>query len=524
MKTTTLLSCTLALAVSLTTTAQKLALEKTYEVDRKAKRGFLDEVTTNSADKTTTLSFVTKANNNFTGSKTTVKYQNYIFDKDYNFVKVEEKEEEYRNKRYKGENYSVEGITVEPNMLGKMVLRKKLIEYNWSWFNGGYNKKVSLLDKIKPKDEEGNSYSLVKKFENDETGDVIALVQVVFGKGANINELIFMKIDKNLKTEIVDKNTFTNGYKSLVKSFVIPSEVQSNDDEEVSEEDISKSDMCFIFAGAAQGKKDKESVLNYEMWRVSKEGKILNKTEFKVKAAAWNIESCIAKNGSLYFVGPANDEPSSKPADETKWKYYQLAKLTGTNVDYITSTNMDEFEAKLKKPASQKKNPSYKGKRFRFATANVAPDGSLFICGQNFKEADYLDILMFYFDKSGTLKAQYGVRPEEVNDDSKRNSARQFIDFNGNSAYWSFFELEGFRKEAGNGEKPKSLIYPSISKIDMASGEIGDFVKFGTVKDKPTYFLQNKFPFLTNPADHSQIFLGVDKKGDVLWFGKIVME
>jgi hypothetical protein len=73
---------------------------------------------------------------------------------------VEEKEEEYRNKRYKGENYTVEGITVEPNLLGKLVLRKKQIDYKLSWFNGGYNKKVTLLDKVKPKDEAGNSYSL----------------------------------------------------------------------------------------------------------------------------------------------------------------------------------------------------------------------------------------------------------------------------------------------------------------------------------------------------------------------------
>jgi hypothetical protein len=513
----------LLFTLSLNSFAQNLVLEKTYEVDRKAKRGFLDEVTTNSADKTTTLSFVTKYAGNITGTKTKVKYQNYIFDKDYNFVKTEEKEEEYRNKRYKGENYSVEGITVEPNMLGKMVLRKKLIEYNWSWFNGGYNKKVSLLDKIKPKDEEGNSYSLLKKFENDETGEVIALVTVVFGKGANPNEVILMKIDKNLGTEITGKHTFVS-YKSLIKSFIIPAEVDANDDEEVSEDDISKNDMCFIFAGAPTGKKDKDSPLNYEMWRVSKQGKILSKLEFKVLAPEWSIESVIAKGGSLYFVGPADDEKSSKPADERKWKYYQLAKITGNKVDYITTTNMDDFEAKLKKPASQKRNPAYKGKRFRFATANIGADGSLFICGQNFKEKEYQDVLMFFFDNTGKLKAQYGVRLDEINDDSKANSCRQYIDVTANSVYWTVFELAGFRKEAGNGEKPKSLIYPSISKIDLASGDIGEFVKFGSVKDKPTYFLQNKYPFLINPEDHSQIYLGVDKKGDVLWFGKVALD
>ena len=504
----------LLLALPFLAPAQKLVMEKTYEVDKKAKRGYLDEVTTNPTDKTTTLSFVTKASGN------KVKYQDYIFDKDYNFVKVVDSEEQlYRNKRYKGD-YSVEGISVEATMLGKMLLKKKLVEYKWNWFNGGYNKKVTLLDKIKPKDESGNSYMVVKKFENDETGSVIALVTTV-GKTSNPNELSFMNIDKNLKMEIVDKNTFTT-YKSLVKTFLIPAENTEANDENEGDEDISQSDICFVFA-APYNKKDKEAGKSYEMWRVSNGGKIKSKIEFKVKAGSWNIESVIAKNGSLYFVGPANDEPSTKAPDDIKWDYYQLAKITKDKVDYVTTTNMDDFEAKLKKPASQKKNPAYKGKRFRFSTANVSKDGSLFICGQNVKENEYLDVLMFYFDNQGVLKAQYGVRPEEVNSDSKARATQQYIDFTNESAYWTILEMDGYRKEDGN-DKPKALIYPSTSKINMATSEIGDFVKFGLVKEKPTYYLQNKFPFIVNPADNSLIYLGVDKPGRTFWFAKVAFE
>lgn len=516
MKQLTLPALALLFAMPFTSTSQKLVLEKTHDIDKKSRKGFLDAVTTNSSDKTTTLSFVTKISN----SSANVLYQNYIFDKDYNFVKVEESEKIYTSKRYKGENYAVEGISVEPSMLGKMVLRKKRIEYNWSWWNGRYIKKVTLLDKVKPKDEAGNSYTLLKKFENDETGEVIALTMVVT-KNSNVNELFLMKIDKDLNMNIVDKSTFTT-FKGLSKAYTIPSEVVDAD-EEVTEDDISRSDICFIFAGVST-KKNREDGNLYETWRVSKEGKILSKVEFKVINSAWNIESVISKDGSLYFVGPANDEASSKTAEETKWKNYQLAKITGTKVDYVTSTNIDEFEAKLKKPASQKKNPAYKGKRFRMSGANVSKDGSLFICGQNFKDKDYEDVLLFYFDNSGKLKANYGVRLEERNDDAKLNATNQFIDFTGNAAYWTLLELEGFKKEAGNGEKPKALWYPTIAKIDLTTGEISDFSKFGTVKEKPTYYLQNKFPFITNPADNSQIFLGVDKKGDTMWFGKVALD
>ncbi|MBA2611505.1 MAG: hypothetical protein H0U95_06015 [Bacteroidetes bacterium] len=513
-----LLSYALLLTLPFTGLAQKLVLEKTYEVDRKAKRGFLDLVTTDPKDKTTTLSFITNNGNN--GK---IKYQNYIFDKDYNFIKTEEGAEQlYKNKRYKGEKYSVEGITVEPGMLGKMVLRKKLVEYNWSWFNGRYTKKVTLLDKIKPKDDEGNSYMLVKKFEDDETGSVIALVIVAFGKGANPNEFILMKIDKDLKIEIMDRRTFTTP-KYLTKSFVIPAEVdEADEDEDVSEEDISRSDMCFMFAGNPD-KKNKEAATNFQMWRVSREGKIVNTVDIKVLKSAWNVESVIAKNGSLYFVGPANEETSSKAPDETKWKFYQLAKITKDKVDYITTTDMDEFEAKLKKPASQSKNPAYNGKRFRLVRANVTSDGSLFLCGQNFKEAEFKDVLMFYFDNAGKLKAQYGVRLEEVNTASKSRATNQFVQASNGSVFWTVWELCGWKEEVGD-SKLKGLYYPSVAKINLATGDISDFTRFGTVKDKPKYYLQNNYPLITNPDDGSQVYLGVDKPGKVFWFGKVVMD
>lgn len=503
---------TIAMAWPASLSAQKLISEKTYEVDRKAKRGFLDKAYTNATDKTTTLSFVTKAG----GGK--IKFQDYIFDKDYNYVKTVEGEREYNNKRYKGENYSVEAVSVESSMLGKLVLRKKLIEFKWSWFNGRYYKKVTLLDKVKPKDEAGNSYYLLKKFENDETGDVIALVKAA-GKTANSYEHFFIRIDKNLNFEVTDKITFDLNY-GFFRAFLVPATGADVDDEkEDTDEDISQSDVCFIFTASPFQKK--EDPHDYAMLRVSAQGKILNKVDFKVKANAWNIEKVVATKGSLYFVGPANEGKYQ----EEKYKFYQLLKMNNDKVEYCTLTDMDDFEAKLKKPASQKKNPAYKGKRFRIEEVNVGPDGSFFLCGQNFKEAEWQDVLMFYFDPTGVLKAQYGVRLDERNSDSERNHARMFIDFGKSSAYWTVWELVGFKEEKGNGEsKPKSLIYPNIAKIDLGTGEIGEFVKFGTVKDKPTYFLQNKFPYLVNPDDGSIIYLGVDRSGDVLWFGKALLD
>src|SRR5688572_30946234 len=203
MKKTILTICAAMCAISFYASAQKLALEKTYKITGEAKRGYLDEVNYDEASKQTTLSFVTRTSNNLTGSKTKVKYQNFVFDKEFNFVNLEETEDVYRNKKYKGDNYTVEGVSVQNNMTGTFVLRKKLITYKWDWFFGGYRKKVKLLDKVKPKDDAGNKYTLIRKFENDQTGDVVVMV-VGKGKNAVPNEYVILKIDNQLNVEVAD--------------------------------------------------------------------------------------------------------------------------------------------------------------------------------------------------------------------------------------------------------------------------------------------------------------------------------
>ncbi len=517
------------------TRAQKLELEKTYEVDGKAKRGYLNDVIVNSTDKTTCLSFVTRADGNFAGTKVKVKYQDYYFDADYNFKELKEYDEFYKSKRYKadkGENYVVEGITVTPNLIGDIVLRKKKVTYKWNWYYSRYLKTVELLDKVKPKDETGNKLTLLKSFDFDEKGEALALVRARATKDnpANICESSFLKIDQNLN--FVKVETITQDIAmSLKASFLIPHEGAELED---GSNDISESDICLVWAACSYADEKKLGKnTDFEYMRISNEGKLLKRAKFQVTGSDWNIDEAISIGESIYLIGPANmGKDLSAKASVTvsvggstpKYKLYQIAKITGDKVEYVSSTNMDDFEAKLKKPASQKKNPAYSGKRFKFNKASVAADGSLFICGQNTNaKNEYEDVLMFYFDNKGILKAQYGVRLEEVNDASKANSTSQFINYTKDYAYWTVWELMGYKEEA-KGEKPKALVYPNIAKINLATGEISDFVKIGAVNDKPTYFLQNDFPFLVNPADGSQIYLGLNKKGVMFWFGKVVFE
>src|SRR4030042_5165814 len=101
-------------------------------------------------------------------------------------------------------------------------------------------------------------------------------------------------------------------------------------------------------------------------------------------------------------------------------------KVHDGTLEFLTSTNLDEFEAKAVTPPSQTKSPDYRGKNFEQAMAYVTPAGEVIISGQKYNlltvpgststltspaptYREYTDIVMFHFDTKGVLKAQYGM-------------------------------------------------------------------------------------------------------------------
>ncbi|MBS1543832.1 MAG: hypothetical protein JST14_09380 [Bacteroidetes bacterium] len=555
MKITRLIGGTLILIWMLPVTglfAQKLAIESTYTITKQAKKGYLDEVKYDPATKVTMLSFVTRAKSNNKRSK--VNYQNYFFDQDYKFIKVEEETEvDYRNKLYQkhGDEYSVEGISIQNNLVGTFVIKKKLITYTWDWFFGGYNKKKKLLEKIKPKDEMGNKYTLVRRWENDETGEVLAMVGGK-GKNATPNEYSFMMIDKSLNMKLTDVAKFDDP-KTIVYSGYMPmaaDDDNSGDEEEGEEEEeggeaedddgnLSNSDIAILFAASSLGKKADADEHSYIFWRINNNGVITEKIPLQTKASVWDVRQVIYTENSIFLMGPANegkyyDQVMSKSnVENKKWKLFQMAKITNQKIEYLTTTNLDEFDAKLKTPPSQKKTPSYDGKRIRLAFAKLLPDGAVVIAGQNYewvtqnkvRRRSYRDPIMFHFDNQGVLLSQYGVRREENQKSATYAPTGMWGSIGKGCFYWTIYEMNGFADEKeGDRKITRALLYPSVARIDAKSGEIGDFVQFGLVKDKPTYYLHRRHGILPIKEDNAIVYLGTDKPGKVLWFGKVVLE
>ena len=135
------LSILLIMVFSLKCIGQTLDVENTYTITGKAKRGTLGDAFFDAQNKTYALTYVTKT------SDRKAKFQTYTFDYDFNFLDMTEDEiefekakQKYRWFKYQGELYSIEGLFVEPNFTGTLVLKQKKITYKYDWFFLGYYK------------------------------------------------------------------------------------------------------------------------------------------------------------------------------------------------------------------------------------------------------------------------------------------------------------------------------------------------------------------------------------------------
>lgn len=128
-------------------------IEKTYEITGKAKRGSLVDVKYIAADGQYKLYYTIKS------GVTSITLQIYTFDKDFNFIDMKDQVVEVNKLNelkaqnpfdfswvnFKSDSYVVEGNTVEGNLVGTLVIKKKRTTYFYNWFNLAYDKKVEIL-------------------------------------------------------------------------------------------------------------------------------------------------------------------------------------------------------------------------------------------------------------------------------------------------------------------------------------------------------------------------------------------
>lgn len=527
-----LLSMTILLVNSLF--AQKIDLEKTYEITGKSKRGTLANVEHDASTGNYTLFYVTKS----TDKK--AKFEIYQFDKDFNFISQTDDEIEFEKvkTKYKWFNmklpeYSVTGLFVEPNLMGTLVMKKKEISYSFDWLYLGYKKKIKILEKLKPKSEDGLKYQYFSHFEDEENGYAYVLVgeKDKMNKDADPNKA-FRKLHLlkfNIDLDVLGDVELTFDFpQSVVIGRALP--VIKDDPD-----NPGMGDMVVVFAPADLGKgfERDENKNNFTYVRISPDMKLVDRISFDSPAPGWKIDEIIAdvETDAIYAYGPSAEGKDSywvKGITAKKFKAVQLMKIANHKKEYLTSTNLEEFELKLKTPPAQKKSPAYNGKKFDVASYYKSSNNNFIVLGQNYtvnpKEntKQFSDVLGFHFNEKGELKAQYGVDTYENNAVAKGNGAPQSMieSADGSKLFWILNEIDGFAPSG------RLLTYARIGAIDLKSNEGGlsEFITLGGEGKKINYFLDQKFPYLQTSKGNTLVFFGADKKGKNIWFCRVNLE
>ena len=497
--------------------SQEVETEKTYEISRKSKRGFLAGIDFDKDAKTYQLTYITKQ------TERKLKYEFYKFDNDFNFLADGEGEEKFETMKtkftwfkFKDLYYAVEGVTVENNLTGTLVLKRKRTNYTYDFYSGGYKRVVTVAEKLKPKNDDGRSLTLVTYAEDDKTGDVLVLAGVKSKKKSETNtrpnDLILFRFNKDL--DIVAQTTVPFEQWQAFAGAKILYEKNEEDPENPGVASIS---VVFYTSTDRKGKP------TYTYLKLGADTKINQRFTFDGLSSFWKIDEFIYDydKGDMYVFGPSSDEQNKFTAG--KYSAVELLKVNnGGTKDYFTQTKIEEFSAKLKTPPTQKKSPEYSGKKFEFSNYKVASNGDLFVSGQNFKidasgkdqgTKNFKDIMGFHFSDKGVLKAQYGVDTKENGKEANDNGTPQeFIEGRDGNMFWLLREIKDY-----NANYNKLLTYPRLAKV-TPDATITDFLTLGKSEG---YYLDPKYPYLETDKGNRLVFFGANKSGKSLWFCKV---
>ncbi len=456
--------------------AQVPILEKSYDVSRKAKNGYLAHIETHAEKGTIDMIFILSSTTNHK-----IKYEIYTYDKDLNLVNTVQ-EEEFVDKvksrwnwfNFKGESFVTNSLTASSDLAGKLVFRKKQTTGTWVWLTGTYYRHIRQLEKVKPKTEDNMKYFFTSAYEIERDSSVL----VIAGKPEKKthNEMMnfdVMSCDNEVNINTVDKIDFPYPQK-IVFSAPLQDEQAS-----VSNDDFPR-DWVVVFAPSGLYNKDSDpKPTNYTYIRISTKGKVLEKFSFDSPSNGWRVLGAFEKDNSVFLYGSAITKNPSKdysndvfknlqmvattsasalekeeennsgsgilggisaissmgskdngksqdevdiPLDELKYTNIQIGKITNSKFEFLSSPDIEEFEKKQAKPVDQKKFITFDGKKFEINGINISSSGDIFVSGQDFTNSKkgriYKGVYMFQFEPNGNLKKNYGVKLDQ----SKKSS------------------------------------------------------------------------------------------------------
>lgn len=282
--------------------AQVPILEKSFDISRKAKNGYLGHIDMNEAKGTIDMTYILESS-----TKHKLKFEIYTYDKDLNLlntVKDEELIERARTRwswfKFKGETFITNSLSASTDLTGKLVFRKKQTKGSWVWLTGSYYRNIKQLEKVKPKTEDGLKYLFTSAYEIERDSSVL----VIAGKPEKKthNELLnfdIMSCDNEVNITAVDQINFTYPQKIV---FSAPLQ----DENEMIDNDYLPRDWIVVFAPVGLYKKEADpKTTNYTYIRISTKGKILEKFNFESPTNGWRIIGAHEKDNSVFLYGSA---------------------------------------------------------------------------------------------------------------------------------------------------------------------------------------------------------------------------
>ncbi len=451
--------------------AQLPVLEKSYDISRKAKNGFLGGIEVDQAKGTFDMIYVLRS------SDRKIKREIYTFDKELNLINTVKDEEEIEKMRtkykwfnFKGDTRVTHSLTASANLTQKLVFRKKEITWKYLWLTGSYHKSVKQLEKVKPKSDNSESY-VFRGGAYEVKSDSIVLI--VAGKQEKKNDLAGSMMHYQILSCDNDVNIKTLGTIDFPYANAPIYSAPLEDDNSEMDNDDSPRDWILVFApqgGSGLGDVSDPKTTNYTYVRLNTRGEVLERFNFESPTNGWRVLGAYEHEGSVFMYGSANnkdagskyinqiykttmvpttsaddqeqEESSSGSSgfgaiksgisiiggsadlgitqskidavlDELKYTNFQIGKISNGKFDFLSSPSVDEFDQKKEKPAGQKKFVEFDGKSFVINGISFSHSGDIFVNGQDFKKAkgrrSYKGVYMFQFSNTGELKRNYGV-------------------------------------------------------------------------------------------------------------------
>ena len=541
MKTIYILISLLFLNISIVN-AQEFS-ESVQSLSAKSQKGYMYDVSKED-DGGNSITFKMKVDK----KSESLTYEKYSFDKELKYKGATEAQEnkEQKEDRERAYYYTYVGGTSSFDVLSmKLKINKVVQSEKWNHEKQVYIiKKIISDETIKPKNDNGKVYIGYASYSSADyaKSDVLTLAKVDT-KDKNLSDQ-FLILMINDKLELKEKALDLNGSYSLVYCKQMPSE-----------------NVVMVFAP----NKGASDVSNYVYFQIDILGNIKNKVEFKSPASALLLSSAYEKNGNVYFFGTSTKSkeafkevfheyasiynPGAGSTGSSylylKWRKsleedmenLHLLKFSGNRLDFASTTSLPEFKSKFKTAPGDKGASVYKGNGFFTENFFVTDSEDYLVTGQLISSVNlglanptdsYEDIICFHFDKTGNLKAQYGIG--KMNNDKKSEifdmKQNFYVSSDGKSVYWELMEIKGVKGyesfiNAYNGYATYyPLYFPRIVKIDLTSYTLGTIKVLGNEK----YFLKRDFESTFDKNENSLTYIGLDEDFKQLWIGKMLMK